>query len=444
MLLPSGGAEDRFSSSAGDGSSSSGISFTTGNRRIQDLHIEENHNQRYRPYKDTSLGFDRDFETLRQPVKESGRIHVRDVIESHPPPAFHQLKKSLSHSTLQKAKLGSSGMQDLFRGDKGLKKQHSFHRSRVHTPPTSTPASPSTPLDHDSLSVESHKPSFPRPQPAMRKRMFSGSSRRPSTAITDEDLRSVFSLPSSHLASPKTVASLLDEPSSEPLASGMVTYPVTEFTPQYIMSPAEMLKVEAIVQGEFDAKYGEALRNPQRSTFAPTPMYGTSYTKAGLRMAPTSFPRLAPTRSTSNFKGPTPRSSARPSTAQPTSYSTPTFLSSTLPKVGLSPPPRLRARPRTAETMYHEDLFSRQSSNMPFISLSPPPPRPKCPTRAPSLTGDTTVPQRSVIRKPSFLEIADDTSGYEGSFLDFDSGKESLDLSRDLDCDDDDRDSIPI
>jgi hypothetical protein len=42
--------------------------------------------------------------------------------------------------------------------------------------------------------------------------------------------------------------------------------------------------------------------------------------------------------------------------------------------------------------------------------------------------GDTAVPQRSVIRKPSFLEIADDVSCYEGSFLDFDSGKESFDL----------------
>jgi hypothetical protein len=55
--------------------------------------------------------------------------------------------------------------------------------------------------------------------------------------------------------------------------------------------------------------------------------------------------------------------------------------------------------------------------------------------------GDNTVPQRSVIRKPSFLEIADDVNNYEGSFLEFDSGKEFLDLSRDLDYDED-RDSI--
>jgi len=51
----------------------------------------------------------------------------------------------------------------------------------------------------------------------------------------------------------------------------------------------------------------------------------------------------------------------------------------------------------------------------------------------PLLVGDTTVPQRSVIRKPSFLEIADDANCCEASFLDFDSGKESFDLSRDFD-----------
>lgn len=435
------GAEDKFPLSAG--SSSSGISSASANWRIQDLAIEEINEQRYRPYKETGLGFDRNFETQRQPVKESNYIHVTGVTGSPPPPAFHQLKKSMSHSTLQKAKSGSSSTQDFLRGDKGLKKQHSFHRSRVHTPPTSTPASPSSPPNHDPSSVESHQPPLPHPYPVVQKRMFSGS-RKPSTAMTEEDLRSVFSLPTeagrSYLASPRGVVSLLDEPSSEPLASGMV-FPAAEFTPQHIMSPAEMLKVEAIVQGEFDAKYGEALRNPQRSTFASTPMYGTMYTKTGLRTAPSSFPRSAPTRSTSDVsKGPTPRSFPRPSTAQAVSSTSMRHSSST--KDGLSPPPR--TRPHTAETMYHEDLFSRRSSNVPFIPLSPPPPRPKRALRIPSFLGDTTVPQRSVIRKPSFLEIADDSHNCEGSFLDFDSGKESLDLSRDFDYDEEDRNPFPI
>ncbi|KAG1757136.1 hypothetical protein EDB19DRAFT_1932795 [Suillus lakei] len=440
------GAEDKFPLSA-DGSSSSGISFTSANWRIQDLAMEEINDRRYRPYKETSLGFDRDFETQRQ-VKESNLIHVRDVTESPPLVAFHQLKKSMSHSTLQKAKSGSGGTQDSLRGDKGLKKQHSFHRSRTLTPPTTTPASPSTPPDRDSVSAESRIPPLPHPYPVVRKRMFSGS-RKPSTTLTDEDLRSVFSLPTeagrSYLASPRAVVSLLDEPSSEPLASGMV-YPAAEFTPQHIMSPAEMLKVEAIVQGEFDAKYGEALRNPQRATFASTPMYGTMYTKEGLRTAPSSFPRLAPARSTSNVsKGPTARSFPRPSTAQTiSSTSTSHSSSSSSTTVGPSPPQRPRARPHTAETMYHEDLFSRRSSNVPFTPLSPPPPRPKRTNRTPSLVCDATVPQRSVMRKPSFLEIADDTNCCEGSFLDFDSGKESFDFSRDFDCDEENGGSIPI
>lgn len=426
------GAEDKLPLSA-DGSSS-GISCASATWRIQDLAMEEINDQRY---KEITLGSDCDFETQLQPVKELSRIHVRDTTEPPPAPlAFHQLKKSMSHSTLQKAKSSSSCTQEIFRGDKGLKKQHSFHRSRAYTPPTSTPASPSTPLDHDPLSAESRMPPLPHPHTVVRKRMFSGS-RKPSTAITDEDLRSVFSLPTeagrSHLASPRAVVSLLDEPSSEPLASGMV-YPAAEFTPQHIMSPAEMLKMEAIVQGEFDAKYGEALRNPQRATFASTPMYGTMYRKEGLKTASSSFPRLAPTRSASNVsKGPTPRSCSRPSTAQ-TASSTSASPSLSI-KVGLSLSQRPRARPHTAQTMYHEDLFSRRSSDVPFIPLSPPPRRPKCAIaiQTPSLVGDTAVPQRSVIRKPSFLDIADDVNCCEGSFLDFDSGKESFDISRDFD-----------
>lgn len=40
-------------------------------------------------------------------------------------------------------------------------------------------------------------------------------------------------------------------------------------------------------------------------------------------------------------------------------------------------------------------------------------------------------PHKSMMRKPSFLEITDEAPSYNGSFLDFDSGKESLDLPRD-------------
>lgn len=419
------GPESKIPLSA-DGSSS-GILCASATWRIQDL--DEINNQRYRPYKETSLGFVRDLETQRQPVKELSRIHVGDATDSPPPPlSFHQLKKSMSHSTLQKAKSGSSGTQEFFKGDKGLKKHHSFHRSRVHTLPI--PATPSTPPSHDPLPTESNIPPLPRRHTVVRKRIFSGS-RKSSTAITDEDLRSVFSLPTeagrSHLVSPRTVVSLLDEPSSESLALDIV-YPAAEFTPQYIMSPAEMLKMEAIVQGEFDAKYGEVLRNPQRATFASTPMYGAVYRKEGLKTTLSSFRPSAPIRSASiASKGPTPRSFPRPSTAQ-TPLSTSTSQSSST-IVSLSPPPRPRARPHTADRMYHEDLFNRRSSSVPFIPLSPPP-RQKCSIaiRTPSAVCDTAVPRRSVIRKPSFLEIADDTSCCEGSFLDFDSGKESFDF----------------
>lgn len=435
--LPDGGAGYESPSSPVDSSSSDSISFTSSDRPMQDLALEEiiSSLSRYRPYREINQSIDPDFTTLRQPVKESSRIHVRHAMESSPaPPAFHQLKKSMSHSTLQKAKLGSSSSntsQDLSRRNTELKRQYSFHQSRHNAP--SMPASNATSLGCDLSSNESRK-LFPCPQPVGRKRLFSGSNRRPSTPIADEDIRSVFSLPTeaerSYAASTRAVVSLLDEPSSESLASG-VAYPAVEFTPQHIMSPAEMLKVEAIVQDEFDAKYGEAVRNRQRGT---TPMYGTTYTKEGLSTAPASFARIVPPRNASNVsKGPIPTSSTRPSTAQTTSSSSSASIvpspSMTPSRLGPPPTPRSRDRPHTAETIYDADLFNRRTSTISFTPLSPPPPRLKRPNRPPSIMSEKVAPQRSMMRKPSFLEIADEASSYDDSFLEFDSGKESLDLS---------------
>ena len=404
-------------------------SFTS-NRTVQDPLTEDIIDPRYRRYKEISTR--PEFGPLRQSVNESSRIRVRDVLSSPTPPALHQLKKSMSHSTLQKAKLGPSNCDaphDPCRGNKAMKRQHSFHQSRRNTS-TPMPASTAAPLDHESC----RKPSVPHP-PVVRKRLLSGSNRRPSTAVADEDMRSVFSLPTEaehYVTSTRAAMSMLDEPSSDSLASGMV-YPAIEFAPQHIMSPAEMLKVDAIVQDEFDAKYGEAIRNRQRGISTPsTPMYGTTYMKEGMNMASTSFPRLASTRNAPIVsKGPTPMSSLRPSTAQTASSSSSMSLSSSTssPRLGLPHPPRLRTRPRTTETVYDEDLFSRRTSTIPFVPLSPPPPRLKRPNRAPSIRSEKAAPQRSIMRKPSFLEITDDTSSYDGNFLEFDSGKESLDLS---------------
>lgn len=406
---------DEFPSSVVRTSSSSSISFING--MTPGPYAEDIINSRHRLCKEINLGFDPDFGTLQQPVN-------RHVLESSPaPPAFHQLKKSMSHSTLQKAKLdsnNSNALPNLYRGNKDLKRQHSFHQSHRDAP-TSIPASTATLLDHES-SNESRKPTFPHPQTVVRRRLFSGSNRRPSTATVDEDIRSVFSLPTEaqpYVASARAVLSLLDEPSSEPLASDMV-YPAIEFTPQHIMSPAEMLKVEATVQDEFDAKYGEVVRNRQRGI--STPMYDKA----------TSFPRLASTRNAPNVsKGPTPTSLPRPSSAQTASSSASMSPSSstTSPRLGLLHPPRPRSRPRTAETTYDGDFLNRRMSTVPFTPLSPPPPRMKRPNRAPSIMSEKVAPQRSVIRKPSFLEIADEAGSYDGSFLDFDSGKESFDFS---------------
>ncbi|KAH7930396.1 hypothetical protein BV22DRAFT_1191228 [Leucogyrophana mollusca] len=442
---------------SGSGSSSS-ISFASSSSSMRDLEEEDYYNSRYKPLKDRSPGMDREFGTMRRPLKVTGHDSDADIIppqspsNSRHPTLTHCLKKSLSHQTLQKPKPGSSSapVEAQDSKEKAVRKQRSFHQSRLNAPPlpplrhansyTPTPSSAS-----DSPSSADARRGNP-PQP-VRKRLFSGSGQRqPSTSTTtDEDMRSVFSLPTevdrARVTATRTTASLLDEPVSDNMSTS--THSAGEYVPQHIMSPAEMLKVEACVQSEFEAKYRDALQNRQRGvsfTSASTPLLN-AYVKEGLSAAPTSFPRLAPTRSASTAgRGPhtLPRLTTRPSTAQGDStastMSSPatTSPSSACPIVGLSPPPRARTRPHTAETTYNDASSSRRSSNVPFNPLTPPPPRKR--NIRTSLIGERATPHKSMMRKPSFLDITDDGPSYEdGSFLDFDSGKESLDLSRGTD-----------
>ncbi|KIJ66321.1 hypothetical protein HYDPIDRAFT_26682 [Hydnomerulius pinastri MD-312] len=442
-------------SPSGSGSSSS-ISFASSSSSTKDVD-DSYFNPRYRTLKEKHQVSDREQPKTRRPhhPKEPAHNSLADIFgqasssSARPLTASstHSLKKSMSHSTLQKAKIGSGLTpppplsSDSKHGQKELKTQRSFHQSRLQTPPVPhlrhansyTPV-PAPSSSDTNLPTELRRPATASAPVTVRRRLFSGSSnQRPSTGTTEDDLRSVFSLPTdaerSQGATSLHAASLFDEGDSESIPSGVVAPDYA----QQIMSPAEMLKVEAVVQSEFESKYGETLRNRHRNislTSASTPFPGATYVKEGLSTAPTSFPRLS-VRTLSNASGSSatlPRSLARPSTAQDTSHSSlssPLSASPVSHTVGLPLPPRSRSRPQTAETTYY-DLASRRSSNVPFNPLTPPPRRRSNRT---SLNGDK-APHKSMMRKPSFLEIADEAPSYDGSFLDFDSGRESLDIPR--------------
>ncbi|KAF9225420.1 hypothetical protein BS17DRAFT_751167 [Gyrodon lividus] len=410
---------------------------------------------RYRPLKDKPDGPGSDCTPggtrKPHPLKDPSHNSLADIIcqrstssaRASAASSGHTLRKSMSHSALQKSKLGNqlSPPPPLPSKpgsvEKDLEKQHSFHQLRLQTPsvPQLSQANSAIVSSSDtSLPTEPRRPVTNSPPVSGRRRLFSGSShRRPSTGTAEDDLLSVFSF-STDAERPHGIASLhagslLDEGDSESVPTGAVA--LAPDYAQQIMSPAEMLKVEAVVQSEFDSKYGELLRNRQRNvafTSASTPLLGAMYVKEGLSPAPTSFPRF-PSRTPSNSSGVPSHLAVRSSTAQDVSYSSsPISTSPVSPTVGLPPPPRSWTRPHAAETT-HNVISSQRSSNIPVNPLSPPPW--KCCTRA-SVNGDK-APHKSMMRKPSFLEIVDDAPSYEGSFLDFDSGKESLDLPRDDD-----------
>ncbi|KAH7909786.1 hypothetical protein BJ138DRAFT_1154402 [Hygrophoropsis aurantiaca] len=439
---------------SGSGSSSS-LSFASSSSSTREFEEEDYYQSRYKTLKEKCSRSE--LEALQKLGKISGQVHAEDIISprsplnSRPAPFTHCLKKSLSHQTLQKAKHGSNSISSDIDDvkDKAIRKQRSFHQSRLNAPPLPAP--------HHAKSANSIVPfsatDIPSPTESrqgnssqlVRKRLFSGSkSRQIMPTGPEDDLRSIFSLPSeverTRAAVTRTTASLLDEPMSDNMSTS--THSATDYLPQRIMSPAEMLKVEACVQSEFDAKYRDALQNRQRGisfTSASTPLL-TTCPQQNISNAPISFTRVAPMRSASTIaKAPVlPRLATRPSTAQGDSISgalcspSTTSPSSACPIIGLSPPPRPRGRPSTAETNFNEGMGSRRSSNVPFIPLTPPPPRKRTIRTSPS--SEKTAPQKSMIRKPSFLDITDDGPSYENSsFLDFDSGKESLDISRDTD-----------
>ncbi|KAK7465346.1 hypothetical protein VKT23_005325 [Stygiomarasmius scandens] len=171
-----------------------------------------------------------------------------DPPHDSPNTSSRTLKKALSHQSLtQKSSTSSSATPPPLPEDKGPRKQRSFHHPRI-------PPLPLTLRNNETPSISRRGSSTDPPTPG-RKRLFSGSSlRRPSTAQSlkdkdeESDIRSVFSYDGSKPATltssfwdEREVERPVDLPSS-PKASTI------DYTPQQIISPSEMLDIEARVQ----------------------------------------------------------------------------------------------------------------------------------------------------------------------------------------------------
>lgn len=441
--------EDDLHPSPSRSGSSSSISFASSTSLTPDENEEECLGPRYRTLRERPMVDQESVASIRPSLQDVLKAPPSDVFvhsstTASPPtsPCTHSLKKSASHATLQKCMMGpwlSVPSTDVKTMDKGPRKQRSFHQARrpQHSelplryssscsPGTSTP----TPGSPDSRrGIPSSPPT------SVRKRLFSGSNPwRPSTATTEDDLHSVLSLPSEMELNHGSISLhsvLSNDADSEVLPSATSTAPATDYA-QQIMSPAEMFAVEAKVQSEFNSKYGEVIRNRQRTPSSVlTPPSEPSYVKEGFGPAPLAITRSG-VRTAENSM---PQLNAQPSAVPKTS-----FFSASLdaPSGGLPlPPPRLRGRPHTADPPYGKpsnaiNVSNRQAGDVPFNSLTPPPRRASA---HPVVYGD--LPQKAMLRKPSFLDITDEGPYMDSSFLDLEGGKESFDLSMDEGYEDD-------
>ncbi|KAG5644616.1 hypothetical protein DXG03_008094 [Asterophora parasitica] len=350
---------------------------------------------------------------------------------------------------------------------KAPRKQRSFHQPKAPLPTLPTPLRPTnfpglSPTDPPPI-IEQRRGSAGGISIFGRKRLFSGgaSGRRPSTSqctFPDDDNRSVFSVsdPDQNFAT-GAGASLFQTLQQQPLSptgtssfwdeSGNDQTPVSpqrkthEYTPQQIMSPAEMAKLEEMEATTPGRQRGLSILSA--STLVTSDGEDDTISVAG---------HLPDTKATLNGSAGTPmarsnslmhrgltvppRLSIRPSTSQGSmtiaSTSTPNTpkLSPTAPFITSLPPPPRRARTRPSTAI----PVSEEPSTLASLPI---PPRK---FDRPKISVEKALHRRSIMRKPSFLDIDDDTDGRDtdleslgppsGSFLDL--ARESFDTVRSI------------
>jgi hypothetical protein len=337
----------------------------------------------------------------------------------------HPFRNVLSHSLPRRPSTTSSPVSTNLptEGPTSLRKQHSFHHTSLPKPPLpllrhANSFNPTSQNTERPSTSEQHRGSMS----GTRKRLFSGSSFRStrSRAQSPEvDFLSVFSLPmepelGQEVPQMKTLTSSPDTASirssfweeNTPLtpeymtqSSGTVSAP-TDYVPQQIMSPADMLKVEASVLARGDPEGIDPCNRKQELSL--TSRASTSASERALR--PTSMAQSA----------------QREGRSQPVRSSTLGETDSTrqniqLPTTGLPPPPR--PRPRKPITHFDDPIHAHISRPIPSDVGT-------------CSAGSGETMRRSILKKPSFLEIEDEVEKSDvvsSSFLDF---RESFDTVR--------------
>ncbi|RDB29190.1 hypothetical protein Hypma_015770 [Hypsizygus marmoreus] len=467
--------------------SSSSLSFASS----VSSHKDVMYNQSYSPRQKEKKPLDRSSSSKAE-LDESRNTFPRT--QYPPSTAPRTLKKALSHQSLSKRGYPSSSPAAPATPpevlERPMRKQRSFHQPKLPVPSVPIPLRNSNsvgsqlcaPSSTDNLPVSEQKRgsaggiSIPT-----RKRLFSGS-RRPSTSQSippDDDNRSMFSVRSdSDQQAGSSFFKSLAPPLSpaatssfwEPAPETMPSSPAHEYMPQQIMSPAEMARVEASVEESsiYLRKRGFSILSSSTMLTSDGEDESPSSTLSPLEPIPRkngSSTGSLPSRSNSLLtKGLTvpPRLSVRPSTSQanitvpsPTETSSPkASTSSSQPMMSLPPPPR---RPRPRPAVVPVPILSPTPPPIPAPILAPPlqaplpdesfgiatplPPPPVRKSIRAKVSVEKALHRRSIMRKPSFLEIDDDTDDRDtdvesigeplgGSFLDL--ARESFDTVRSI------------
>lgn len=392
------------------------------------------------------------------------------------------LKKVSSHQTLRRGHTSPSPTvipkPSQPPNDRVFRKQRSFHR--VPIPPLPLPYFSTNSTAFPSLG--DHGPTSPEQKRGSshssigRKRLFSNSSHnRPSTSqaipSSEDDKQSVFSLRSDYDTSSTPYkpwatttnhtyanSSFWDEGAPD-ITPGSPTHSNIDYTPQAILSPADLAKLEASVEARSTRSRGFSLLSastamsdldlePQFSPIGlsppPPPSSRPSTAIQGLSWSSSqssdhyhsrsphipeslfSLDSTTPQSSTNHDEGQTTVPARQPSSTSTPNVSPrispPTFVTS------LPPPPRHRQR----------SALASPSEKPPIQVPSRAPSVRRTPSTRPKPSMEKSLLRRSIMRKPSFLEIDDDTDPESdsdfiaertSSFLDM--ARESFDTARD-------------
>ncbi|PBL00522.1 hypothetical protein ARMGADRAFT_383093 [Armillaria gallica] len=332
------------------------------------------------------------------------------------PKASRTLKKSISHQSLTKrGSSGGSPAPPTTVADPGVekapRKQRSFHHARLPMiPPLPLPlrhnnsVAPSTTASNsagDATSISDKRGSSSGGSATGgRKRLFSGShfGRHSASQVPppEEDKRSVFSLPveSDRVGGSSLLSQTTLSPSSsfwDESTPDVPSSPKHEYVPQSILSPAELLELEANIQDSLNS----SKRSRQRGYSVVSSSTGADDDYGSIPEG-LSAPFSLDTGPNLGISVPSLYSHPPTQLTHPSSITSNSFFSpppSDPHHISLPPPPR-RSRPQTSPA--HHDNGIKPLS---------PPPRTKVRRK---VSVEANLRRNMMIRKPSFLDIDDE------------------------------------